>query len=93
MKDNHWEGRDHGHGWESNKTLLSHRFIERDKAGKSWNTNFRGPKDRISLTQVGFSKQSWDGPQTKNGVSRVGTTLRQESWTGIFEKVTSTQAY
>lgn len=53
MRDNHFEGRDHGHGWESNKTLVSHRFIERDKAGKSWSTNFRGPKDRISLTQAG----------------------------------------
>ena len=53
MRDNHFEGRDHGHDWESNKSLLSHRFIERDKAGKSWRSNFRGPKDRISLTQVG----------------------------------------
>eukprot|EP00438_Fugacium_kawagutii_P010726 Skav213177 [mRNA] locus=scaffold11:199640:209363:- [translate_table: standard] len=52
MKDNHWEGRDHGHGWESNKSLLSHGFIERDKAGKSWRTNWRGPKDQIRLTQV-----------------------------------------
>ena len=57
MRDNHFEGRDHGHGWESNKTLVSHRFIERDKAGKSWSTNFRGPKDRISLTQAGWDMQ------------------------------------
>ena len=53
MKDNHFDGLDHGHGWESNKTLVCHRFIERDKAGKSWNTGFRGPKDQIRLTQAG----------------------------------------
>eukprot|EP00435_Cladocopium_sp_Y103_P042181 s2868_g11.t1 len=53
MNPSHWEGRDHGHGWESNKSLLSYRLIERDKAGKNWNTGFRGPKDRISLTQDG----------------------------------------
>jgi len=52
MKSDHFGRGDHGHGWESNKSLLENRFIERDKAGKAWSTNFRGPKDRIRLTEV-----------------------------------------
>jgi len=53
MKSDHFGRGDHGHGWESNKSLLENRFIERDKAGKAWSTNFRGPKDRIRLTEAG----------------------------------------
>lgn len=64
MKSDHFGRGDHGHGWESNKSLLENRFIERDKAGKAWSTNFRGPKDRIRLTEVQltavlFGKKTW----------------------------------
>ncbi|CAE6950235.1 unnamed protein product [Symbiodinium natans] len=53
MKDSYWDGREHGHGWESNKSLLAHRLISRQKHKRTPVNGFRGPKDQIALTEEG----------------------------------------
>ena len=53
MKGDHFDGRDHNYGWESNKSLLSHNLIDRDKHGRGPATGFRGPVDHIRLTSEG----------------------------------------
>eukprot|EP00929_Paragymnodinium_shiwhaense_P051861 TRINITY_DN26030_c0_g1_i3.p1 TRINITY_DN26030_c0_g1~~TRINITY_DN26030_c0_g1_i3.p1 ORF type:complete len:898 (-),score=152.53 TRINITY_DN26030_c0_g1_i3:25-2688(-) len=52
MEANHFAGRDHGHGWESNKSLLAHGLIERT-SHRSFATGFKGPRDTIRLTSAG----------------------------------------
>ena len=53
MNANHWDGRDHGHGWESNKSLLRYDLIQRDQHGRGYATGWRGPVDSVRLTAEG----------------------------------------
>ncbi|CAE8622295.1 unnamed protein product [Polarella glacialis] len=53
MKNSHFNGNDHGYGWESNKSLLAHKLIERENGGRGFATGFKGPVDRIRLTDEG----------------------------------------
>ena len=49
MSSNHWGGRHHGHGWESNKSSIRHQLIERDQHGRGHATGWRGPVDSVRL--------------------------------------------
>ena len=53
MNPNHWGGRDNGHGWESNKSLLRYNQIQRDQHGRGYATGWRGPVDSVRLTAEG----------------------------------------
>ena len=53
MRADQWAGRDHGHGWESNKSLLRCGLIIRDNQGRGYETNFTGPVDKVQLTAEG----------------------------------------
>ena len=53
MTGDQFAGRDHDYGWKSNKSLLSHNLIERDKHGRGPATGFRGPVGHIRPTSEG----------------------------------------
>jgi hypothetical protein len=53
MKANHWAGNDHGHGWESNKSLKRYNLITRDNHGRGPASGWRGPVDAVRLTEEG----------------------------------------
>ena len=53
MKANHWAGNDHGHGWESNKSLIRYGLITRDNHGRGPASAWRGPVDSVRLTEQG----------------------------------------
>ncbi|CAE7488893.1 unnamed protein product, partial [Symbiodinium pilosum] len=52
MGSGFWGGRDRGHGWDSNRCLLNYGLIQKDSQ-RSWNNGYKGPKDRIRLTEEG----------------------------------------
>lgn len=58
MKDDHFRGRDHGHGWESIKSLENYKLIERDRQNKSYSTGFKGQKD-AQLLHFGTQRPGW----------------------------------
>ena len=47
-----WAGNNYGYRWESNKSLMTYKLIER-VSHKSFATGFRGPVDQIKLTDGG----------------------------------------
>ncbi len=46
MKSDHFRSNDHGHGWESNKSLLEHSLIDRENGGRGYANGFKGPVDQ-----------------------------------------------
>ena len=57
MANNHWRGNDHGYGWESHKSLLSYKFIERT-SHRSFATGFNAPTPVQALRHLLACAQS-----------------------------------
>ena len=89
MKANQWTGNNHGHGWESNKSLIQYGLITRDNNGRGPSSGWRGPVDSVRLTGEGrkfiheMQRKFAVGPEVAATAHRCGACMSVVRITGV----------